>query len=106
MPSLKLTPSGNVPPSCKYLCTASRPVNTVPEINTSSPTFSARIFSSVKGKDNLIMVIVNRSILFLRRFVVENEGGFPSALMFLRCHEPTQLLGVPHHRADRRMRRR
>jgi len=31
-------------------CTASRPVNTTPEISTSSPTVSARIFSAVKEK--------------------------------------------------------
>jgi hypothetical protein len=36
-------------------CTASRPVNTMPEIKTSSPTFSARIVSSVKGKLNFVM---------------------------------------------------
>src|SRR4051812_23803697 len=49
MPSRRSTPGGSCPPSCKYLCTASRPVNSTPEISTASPTFSARIFSSLKG---------------------------------------------------------
>ena len=31
------------------------PVNTTPEISTSSPTLSARIFSSVKEKERLIL---------------------------------------------------
>src|SRR5208337_2969031 len=55
MPSRRFTPGGSLPPSCRYLWTASRPVNTTPEINTSSPTFSARIFSSVKGKVNCVI---------------------------------------------------
>src|SRR6185369_3126209 len=55
MPSRNFTSGGGVPPSCRYLWTASRPVNTTPEINTSSPTLSARIFSSVKGKLNFVM---------------------------------------------------
>jgi hypothetical protein len=37
-------------------------VNTVPVINTSSPTFSARTFSSVKGKLNLIITIQSCAI--------------------------------------------
>jgi hypothetical protein len=41
-------------------------VNPTPEINTSSPTFSARILSSVKGKLNLIMVILELRQRFLR----------------------------------------
>src|SRR5438270_242799 len=49
MPSRKLTAAGSCPPSCKYLWTASRPVNRTPEISTESPTLSARVFSSVKG---------------------------------------------------------
>src|SRR6266567_2146460 len=57
MPSRKLTPGGSLPPSCKYLCTASRPVKSTPEINTSSPTFSARIFSSVEGLVSWIIKI-------------------------------------------------
>src|SRR3989442_15751237 len=55
MPSRRLTPGGNRPPSCRYLWTASRPVNTTPDIRTSSRTFSARIFSSVKGKERSII---------------------------------------------------
>src|SRR4030095_15205892 len=55
MPSRRSAPGGNSPPSCKYLCTASRPVNSTPEIKTSSPTFSARIFSSVNGGLNFVM---------------------------------------------------
>src|ERR1044071_9406959 len=57
MSSLKLTPSGNAPPSCRYLCTASRPVYTTPLISTSSPTLSARILSSVKGRESLVMSV-------------------------------------------------
>src|SRR6266404_1565694 len=49
MPSRRLTPGGSFPPSCKYLCTASRPVKSTPEISTDSPTFNERIFSSVIG---------------------------------------------------------
>src|ERR1043165_2376578 len=59
MPSRRLTPGGNAPPSCKYLWTASRPVNTTPEINTSSPTLSARILSSVKGKLSFVMADIS-----------------------------------------------
>jgi hypothetical protein len=40
----------------------SRPLNTAPEIKTSSPTFSARIFSSVNGKVNLIMAHISIQI--------------------------------------------
>src|ERR1700744_903475 len=56
MPSRRFTPEGSLPPSCKYLWTASRPVNTTPDISTSSPTFRVRTFSSVKGKVSLIMI--------------------------------------------------
>src|SRR6516162_10031124 len=49
MPSCKLTPSGSCPPSCKYLCTASRPVKRRPLIATSSPTFKARLADSEMG---------------------------------------------------------
>src|SRR6516162_4627625 len=56
MPSFNVTPGGSLPPSCRYLWTASRPVYTTPEISTSSPTFSARILSSVKGKVSLIII--------------------------------------------------
>src|SRR5437762_5276345 len=55
MPSRRFAPIGNWPPSCKYLCTASRPVNTTPEMRTSSPTFSARILDSVNGSLSSIM---------------------------------------------------
>src|ERR1039457_5203247 len=58
MPSLKLTPGGSAPPSCKYLWTASRPVWMTPEMSTSSPTFSARVFSSVKGNESLIIKLM------------------------------------------------
>src|SRR5204862_4984893 len=64
MPSRRFAPGGNSPPSCKYLCTASRPVNTTPEIRTSSPTFSARIFSSVKGKEIEIMILIQPPLNF------------------------------------------
>src|SRR6516162_5446586 len=59
MPSRNLTSGGNWPPSCRYLWTASRPVKTTPEISTSSPTFSDRILSSVKGKVNLVIIGVS-----------------------------------------------
>src|SRR6187401_2859881 len=49
MPFRKLTPAGSLPPSCRYLCTASRPVNKVPEISTASPTFSERTSTSSQG---------------------------------------------------------
>src|SRR5690348_1792946 len=50
MPSRRLTPAGSLPPSCRYLWTASRPVKTIPLISTGSPTLRERIFSSVKGR--------------------------------------------------------
>src|SRR5579885_3518957 len=53
MPSLKLT--GGSLPSFSHLWTASRPVNTTPEISTMSPTLSARTFSSVKGAESWII---------------------------------------------------
>src|SRR6185369_18081948 len=49
MPLRRFTPGGSFPPSCRYLCTASRPVNNVPEISTASPTFSERISPSSHG---------------------------------------------------------
>src|SRR5438067_1336948 len=55
IPSLKLTLAGSLPPSCKYLCTASRPVNNTPLISTASPTLSERIFSSVNGIVSFVM---------------------------------------------------
>src|SRR5208283_621668 len=73
MPSRKFTPGGSWPPSCKYLWTASRPVNTTPVISTSSPTFNARIFSSVKGKESLIIKSFS-SVLRLRLFVIAEIG--------------------------------
>src|ERR1019366_6438467 len=99
MPSRKLTSGGSLPPSCKYLCIASRPVNTTPEINTSSPTFSARIFSSVKGNESLVMVIFIRSTFLARWLVIESHRGFFGALTFLRRHQLAQFLRVSHHRA-------
>src|SRR5438445_9048747 len=59
MPSRRFAPGGNWPASCRYLCTASRPVNTTPEINTSSRTFSARILDLVKGKFNRVMACIS-----------------------------------------------
>src|SRR5438552_1292797 len=61
MPSRILTPAGNWPPSCRYLCTTSRPVKTTPEITTSSRAFKARIFDSVKGDESWI-IRIERSV--------------------------------------------
>src|SRR5579859_4688134 len=47
----------NLPPLANTgKSSGSRPVKTTPEISTSSPTFSARILSSVKGKLSLIIL--------------------------------------------------
>src|SRR5438552_3778609 len=74
MPSRKLTLGGNVPPSCRYLWTASRPVNTIPDINTSSPTFSARIFSSENGKVSLFIISTKISFAFFGAFPQKPKG--------------------------------
>src|SRR6266404_7789801 len=55
IPSFNLTSGGSRPPSCKYLWTASRPVNSVPLIPTSSPTLSARMADSETGVARLII---------------------------------------------------
>src|SRR6266446_1356235 len=55
IPSFNLTPGGSRPPSCKYLWTASRPVNSVPVMPTSSPTLSARMADSETGVPRLII---------------------------------------------------
>src|SRR6266478_3092708 len=55
IPSFNLTPGGSRPPSCKYLWTASRPVNNVPVMPTSSPTLSARMADSETGVARLII---------------------------------------------------
>src|SRR5688572_8716878 len=73
MPSRRLTPGGSSPPSCRYLCTASRPVNTTPLMATSSPTLSARILSSVKGRERGIIAgfgKLSRSIQPLRDLAI------------------------------------
>src|SRR5436190_24331952 len=57
MPLRRLSSGGNSPPSCRYLCTASRPVKNIPLIATSSPFLSARIFSSVNGAEREIMLV-------------------------------------------------
>src|SRR5688572_5618467 len=55
MPFRKLTPVGSLPPSWRYLWTASRPVNNVPDISTGSPTFSERMSASSQGVLSFIM---------------------------------------------------
>src|SRR5258708_14620947 len=55
IPSVNLTPAGSFPPSCRYLWTASRPVNKVPLMPTSSPTLRARMTDSDTGVVRLIM---------------------------------------------------
>src|SRR5215213_4339608 len=57
MPLRRLTSGGSSPPSCRYLCTASRPVKNMPLMATSSPFLSARIFSSVNGAEREIMSV-------------------------------------------------
>src|SRR5215204_5551601 len=49
MPFCRSTPAGSLPPSCKYLWTASRPVKRVPEISTASRTLSERMSASWHG---------------------------------------------------------
>src|SRR6266540_776136 len=57
MPSCSFTSGGSLPPSCIYLCTTSRPVKRIPEIRTSSRTFSAQIFSFENGAFSSIISV-------------------------------------------------
>src|SRR5881296_3410834 len=105
MPSRKLTPGGNRPPSCKYLCTASRPVKTTPLRATSSRTFNARIFSSVKGKERLIIFSLGKfpglAADFQRGLSVQPSGDFP-----LRIQRHAQPPIGPAHVTDADEKRR
>src|SRR5512139_3176443 len=65
IPPWRLTPGGSRPPSCRYLWTASRPVNKVPVMVTSSPTFSARTAASVTGVESWIIVVSVKPFLDL-----------------------------------------
>src|SRR4030095_11635979 len=76
IPSRKLTSGGSVPPSCRYLWTTSRPVKRTPVISTSSPTFKARIFSSVNG---LVNWIIGRSVKpFLDLTLLIEQDALPA----------------------------
>src|ERR1041384_2731944 len=63
MPPFRETPSGSRPPSCRYLWTASRPVNTTPLTTTASPTFSTRTCSSEIGVCSDIMCPLVETLL-------------------------------------------
>src|ERR1041384_4265763 len=85
MLSRRFTPGGNPPPSCKYWCTASRPVNTTPVIETSSPTFSARILDSVNG-------LVSWIIIVGRVLEQGSDGWLPSTLFSTAPRLPHSLI--------------
>src|SRR6516164_5895472 len=76
MPSRRLTPSGSWPPSCRYLWTASRPVNKVPEMETASPTLRPRMALSETGVVREIIA----SIQPTKDFAVRSQGHSLAAI--------------------------
>jgi hypothetical protein len=81
----------------------------MPEIKTSSPTFSARIFSSVKGKLNFVMARISiqasPKVHKNQRLGLSESGHAcpPSLIMLLRFHWLCRFrYGWPAGRADRK----
>src|SRR6185369_9878847 len=72
MPSRRFTSGGSLPPSCRYLWTASRPVKRVPLMRTSSPTLSERTLASEMG--------VVREIILIKPFFNFSLGAQRDAL--------------------------